>query len=115
MRKESYQFLFASLLALCTLLIPLFFANNQTLSFFLLLGVSFLMLRIDPVRSQLLLFICVGVSGPLAEAIAIYSGLWTYASPVLLGVPVWLPLVWGNAGLYIIRMSSFLRSLGTGM
>jgi hypothetical protein len=39
--------------------------------------------------------------GPLAEGLAIQTGAWEYASPSVLGIPVWLPFVWGNAALFI--------------
>jgi hypothetical protein len=34
--------------------------------------------------------------------IAIYFGAWNYSHPDFLGIPYWLPFVWGNASLYII-------------
>lgn len=37
------------------------------------------------------------VFGPIAEALSIAAGAWSYANPQFFGVPVWLPFVWGAA------------------
>lgn len=40
-----------------------------------------------------------GIFGALAEIIPAALGAWTYATPQLLTIPYWLPLVWGLAGI----------------
>jgi len=35
------------------------------------------------------------VLGPIAEALSIAAGAWTYTLPQFAGVPVWLPFLWG--------------------
>lgn len=69
------------------------------------------MLSIEWNYKYIIFFILVVISGPIAEAIAIYFGAWTYTTPLLIGIPAWLPFVWGNAGLYIARLKSFVYSL----
>ena len=46
------------------------------------------------------------VAGPVAEAIAIHFGVWSYAFPKFVGVPVWLPMVWGLTGVIVVRISN---------
>jgi|SRR3990167_1465707 len=55
-------------------------------------------------RADLFLFLAAALAGPLTEALLIWAGAWEYASPHILGFPVWLPLVWGNASLFIKRL-----------
>ena len=42
---------------------------------------------------------------------SITTGAWAYDSPQLLGIPIWLPFVWGNAGLFILNMAELWKSL----
>lgn len=107
MKKELYKFLLICPLALLTLIIPSLF-DNSVFIVISLLCVSFLMLIIDWNYKYLILYLAIFVSGPIAEAIAIYFGVWTYTNPVFIGVPMWLPFVWGNAGLYIIRLKALI-------
>lgn len=54
-----------------------------------------------------------GVLGALAETIAIAFGAWQYTSPDIIGIPLWLPFLWGNASLYIIvsyKISKHVRT-----
>lgn len=43
------------------------------------------------------------IFGPIAEIIAINHGAWQYTSPSFAGIPLWLPLLWGNAALFIVN------------
>lgn len=47
------------------------------------------------------------VLGPLGEMVAIYHGAWQYSRPYVL-VPLWLPLAWGCAGLYMKKTAYVL-------
>ncbi len=47
------------------------------------------------------------IGGPLAEAIVIAFGGWTYADSHFLGIPFWLPFIWGNAGVYIATWPTY--------
>jgi hypothetical protein len=62
-------------------------------------GVAIYALR--PSRTSACIYVVGFVFGPLAEGLAIQTGAWEYASPSVLGIPVWLPFVWGNAALFI--------------
>ena len=45
--------------------------------------------------------------GPIGETFAIQGGAWTYANHELL-FPIWLPFVWGIAGLFMKNVSESL-------
>ena len=52
-----------------------------------------------------LLFIVAAICGPLTESVAIHFGAWQYAYPFgTLPIPLWLPLLWGDAAILIIAM-----------
>ena len=57
-------------------------------------------------------FIATGLLfGPVAEAIAISRGAWTYAAPDFFGIPVWLSPAWAAAVLLTKRLAEALRAL----
>ena len=50
-------------------------------------------------RQDVSFFLVLTVFGTLAEVAFTHSGVWHYANPTLLGVPLWFPLAFGTAGL----------------
>ena len=111
MSKELKDFLITCPLALLSLIIPLVFKSQPETAAVLLLVTAIVMLLIKRSKKELILYTVIMISGPIAESIAIYFGAWTYAQPVFIGVPLWLPFVWGNAALYIIRLRDLIYSL----
>ncbi len=82
--------------------------NRSGIATIVLVGLSVLMFLVEPKRANLLLYFFGFIFGPIAEAIAICFGAWHYTYPFLIGIPLWLPLVWGDCGLYIIRVKAVL-------
>ena len=50
-------------------------------------------------RYDLSVFLVIAVLGSLAEAVFVHFGVWRYANPTLLGVPLWFPLAFGTSAL----------------
>lgn len=50
------------------------------------------------------IFVVVGILGAAVEVVTIHFGAWTYARPQALGIPVWLPVLWGIAGVTVVRI-----------
>jgi len=71
----------------------------------LLAGVGIVLIKRSKYKHPYLAFIGAGMGGALCEIIAIYFGAWTYTAPQLIGIPLWLPVLWGNAALFILAMS----------
>lgn len=63
-----------------------------------------------PASSRFAVFLTTAIAGPLAEITAIHFGAWEYTYPVLAGIPLWLPLVWGGAGLFISSLTMHLST-----
>lgn len=55
-------------------------------------------------RGDLPYVVVAAIAGPLGEMVIAALGAFHYEHPVLLGVPVWLPALWGNAGFLIRRL-----------
>jgi hypothetical protein len=66
-----------------------------------LLVLSAVSLYIKNDRKFVLFFIFTGLSGAAAEYLGIHSGAWKYMEPQVLGLPLWLPILWGVAALYM--------------
>ncbi len=58
-------------------------------------------------RSDVLFFLVAAVMGPLGESVAVSFGAWQYALPWA-GIPLWLPLGWGIAVLYLKKTNEVL-------
>jgi uncharacterized membrane protein YoaT (DUF817 family) len=57
------------------------------------------------------IFLVAFILGSIAESVAVYFGAWEYSKPSYL-IPLWLPLVWGIAGLLIKKISETLLKIG---
>jgi len=49
-------------------------------------------------------FIVITVFGTIAELVFVYFGVWQYANPMLLGIPLWFPPAFGTAALTAERL-----------
>lgn len=58
-----------------------------------------------------LIFLVTSVGGPIGEMIAIYMGVWEYTLPHFNGIPYWLPVVWGMAGVSAVKIGEKLKQL----
>ena len=57
------------------------------------------------------LFVLGFFGGSLAEINATQLGIWSYASPSFLGIPLWLPLIWGETMVIAKRIAETLTQL----
>ena len=77
---------------------------------FIYLMISFKMLCKWHTRSDIVFFAAGFVLGPAGEIFAVYRGAWQYAEPFYL-IPLWLPLLWGIAALFIKKLSESLLTI----
>lgn len=64
---------------------------------------------INPKKISIWIYFITFVFGPFSEIIAMRSGAWYYSNPYVLSIPLWLPFVWANTGLFIINTADYLR------
>lgn len=66
-------------------------------------------------RHDVSFFLILAVFGTLAEMVFTHSGVWHYANPTWVGVPLWFPLAFGTAGLAGQRLAhTAAAAWGTG-
>src|SRR5947208_3584979 len=61
-------------------------------------------LVLAPTRGDWAFALAAAVAGPAAEAAIHALGAFDYTEPDVLGLPLWLPLLWANGGLAIRRI-----------
>jgi hypothetical protein len=62
-------------------------------------------------RLDVSFFLIIAVLGSLAEAVFAQSGVWQYANPTFLGVPLWFPLAFGTTGLIGNRLARTVAAM----
>jgi uncharacterized membrane protein YoaT (DUF817 family) len=62
-------------------------------------------------RSDVVSLIVIASLGSMAEVVFVRFGVWQYANPSFLGVPIWFPIAFGLAGLVGQRLSVTIRAL----
>ena len=104
-RKIEKELIFEFILFCAGILaISLFYTNNFLLT--VLLIISWLIGIGGWHKKHDIYFLLTGaIIGPIGEIICIYFGVWRYTNPTFLGIPIWLPLVWGLATILIKRIA----------
>lgn len=108
---DHVKFVLNAGLALATLFLTAVLWHYPVALVALLVVTAIAIVKIRPNATSVVVYATAFVFGPLAEAVSIKTGAWAYDSNHILGVPVWLPFVWGNAGLFILNMSELWKSL----
>lgn len=96
---------------LSTLAVICLFWSKPYLAFALLSVLVVLRLMIFKKKNNWLVFLLTGILGAISEIIAVNFGAWVYAKPGLINIPIWLPLVWGMAGLCFRDIYSFVLKI----
>ena len=85
--------------------------RNPIILTIVLLLIGILMLFLEKDRNSILLYIGAGIGGAITEIISIYFGAWTYTEPTFAGIPIWLPFLWGAAGIFVLRFKKFIDAV----
>jgi hypothetical protein len=62
-------------------------------------------------RLDICFFLVIAVLGSLAEAVFVQFGVWEYANPTAVGVPIWFPLAFGTTGLIGGRLARTMTAI----
>jgi hypothetical protein len=101
------------LFAVAVLLLVLTWENNL-LATIAIVGLFLIRFCFWRSTGDLTVYLVGAVLGPSTEIIATRLGIWTYASPSLLNIPLWLPFAWGFAAVLFVRIAQNLLPVGTG-
>ncbi len=82
--------------------------HNLALSLILVI-LAIIMLLTKRSTKELKTFIICALSGAIAESLAVMMGAWSYTNPDIVGIPMWLPILWGIAAIFMVRLYSHIR------
>ena len=86
--------------------------HSQSLSLLVVVSLeSIASLALWHERYDVSCFTVIAVLGSLAEVIFVHFGVWEYANPTLLGVPIWFPIAFGTSGLIGARLARTLTTI----
>jgi len=86
--------------------------RNNLLLFVVMLVECAIALVLWHKRIDVSFFLVIAVFGTLAELSFVRVGVWQYANPTLLGVPLWFPLAFGTTGLIGGRLARAMAEMG---
>ena len=78
--------------------------NNVLVTSVLALCSAVMLLRPHATHSDRIAFVIGAIIGPVCEAILTHAGAWHYANPTIIGIPAWLPLLWGMTIVVILKI-----------
>ena len=84
--------------------------RNNLLLFIVALVECLVALALWHNRFDLTFFLIIAVLGSLAEVVFVHFGIWRYANPTFLGMPVWFPLAFGTTGLIGGRLAQTITA-----
>jgi hypothetical protein len=93
---------------LCVFLVALFWRNSLVLTGSTLI-ISVIVLMKWHAKMDFAYYFMAFFLGPIAEVAAVYFGAWKYNAVEHL-IPVWLPFLWGIAGLLLLKINETLNN-----
>ena len=95
--------------AFAVLLLVLSWTNNL-LATGLIIGLFLIRFCFWRKEGDVAVYLVGAILGPVTEIIATRLGIWTYAAPSFLNIPLWLPFAWGFAAVLFVRIAQNLLS-----
>ena len=100
--REKYSIELIAILGLFEIIFVSTLYDNLVIEFLAIGVVSLLILwAVNFEAKYLKLFCIVAIAGFFSEFLPVFYGVWIYTTPNILGMPLWLPLLWGSAGVAI--------------
>lgn len=110
MREQIHPkaLLYETILFFFAILALLFLYQYDILLTFILLVAWGIALIFWHTKRDFVYFATAAVAGPIVEIICVKFGVWTYGNPTFLGIPLWLPVVWGEAVMFFTRVADYI-------
>lgn len=89
-----------------------FFWQNTLVLSLIYLAASLLLIYLHKDRTEFMIFLYGALIGSIVEVIGVnISGYQSFSKPDILGIPIWLPIVWGYGFVAIKRIGSAIKNL----
>ncbi len=86
----------------------LLYRHNELLAALIVI-ITVLGLKLSGEREDVHIYVVGAIVGTAAEIIAVSFGVWQYANPTTLGIPLWLPFAWGAGAVLIKKLSELFQ------
>jgi len=109
MKRITNQ-IFTGIVAIASLVSVALLWKQNFILLIVLTILAALMLLMNKSKKEFKTFIFCAFFGAIAEAFAIIFGAWTYGNPNIIGIPIWLVILWGIASIFIVRVYLFFKN-----
>jgi hypothetical protein len=110
-RQPARELLFAFAgFSLLVASVVLFWRHNMLLLAVVLLECALALARWHD-RMDVSFLLTIAIFGSLAELVFVRFGIWRYANPSLLGMPLWFPVAFGTTGLIGQRLARAVAAI----
>mgnify|MGYP001618823577 FL=1 len=92
------------LCAVCTYVAIVLFRESAVLTFLSVASLGVLMLKASWSWEHFIVYVTLFLMAMLTETLCVYLGIWSYSMAGLFGVPLWVPFMWSNSGLFVIEL-----------
>jgi uncharacterized membrane protein YoaT (DUF817 family) len=88
----------------------LFFNDNILLLVLVIIG-GIAIFSLWHEKDDVIFFVIGTVAGAIVEIVCVHFGVWSYANPYFLGIPLWLAPDWGFYLVVLNRAEKFVKKL----
>jgi hypothetical protein len=92
------------LCAVFTYVAIIVFRENALLTFTTVAALGVLMLKASWSIEHFVVYLTLFITAIFTETLCVYLGIWSYSMTGFFGVPLWVPLMWSNSGLFVIEL-----------
>ena len=96
---EKRKTLYSILLIIPAIIVVVVFWKNTPLLIASLILLAIFKHRLIPIKIEFLWFVISAFVGTGTESLVMLSGPWSYTNINILNFPLWLPFLWGLAGI----------------
>ena len=96
---EKRKILYSILLIILAIIVVVVFWKNTPLLIASLILLAIFKHRLIPIKIEFLWFVISAFVGTGTESLVMLSGPWSYTNTNILNFPLWLPFLWGLAGI----------------
>ncbi len=80
------------------------FKESAVLTFLSVVSLGVLMLKASWSWEHVIVYVTLFLIAILTETLCVYLGIWSYSMAGIFGVPLWVPFMWSNSGLFVIEL-----------
>lgn len=105
---RDFKWPIVSLSAMLSFAAVVIFKDSLFWTFSSLMFLGVLMLYASWSWEHLIVYVTLFLVGIGIELLNVYVGTWSYAMQNIYGIPLWIPFMWSNSGLFVIELKEVI-------